>query len=353
MASVAQKLLNSVSSSYKTTSYTYPNDLITNNAEYGRSYVVFYINVAEDSRAIAGGEQTVAIDFNRLQRTDISDYSIPADQTLSTITTAINKFDISLSDEVANSNYSSELESIGSLISDTTKYFFGDSNKLFSRSQKRLKTAIALHTPNDLSIQYSTNWQETSTFALSAVLQGAGELVRGVNNAVNNTGSVQDIKNVSSLAAEVGGGVLLDKFPSVSPALGLAKNPKKEQQFTGIQFRTFSFDYVFAPRSEKEAENIQDIIYMFKYHMHPEYKSTHGFLYMYPSEFDIEYYFNGEQNDNIHKHTSCVLTDMQLDYTNNQGVMTFFPNGMPTMIRMTLHFKELLQLTKETIALGA
>lgn len=354
MASLTEQPLSGVSSCYKTTSYTYPNDLITNNIEYGRSYVVFYINVAEDSRALVGGEETTAIGVDRRLQSKISGYSIPTGTLSSGITQLTESLSgLDFSEEVANSNYSNEISAIGSYIDKTATYFFGDSNNLFSRPQKRLKTAIALHTPNDLSIRYSTNWQETSTYYLSAILQGATEAGRGVANAANSSGdAIKSIGSISSLATEVGGGVLLDMFPSASPALGLAKNPKKEQQFSGVDFRSFSFEYVFAPRSEKEAENVQDIIYMFKYHMHPEYKSEHGFLYMYPSEFDIEYYFNGEINTNIHKHTSCVLTDMTIDYTNNQGVMTFFPNGMPTLIRMTLHFKELLQLTKETIALG-
>ena len=131
-------------------------------------------------------------------------------------------------------------------------------------------------------------------------------------------------------------------------ATGLAANPKKEQAFKNVDFRTFSFDYQFAPKSATEAENVLNIIRSFKYHMHPEFKDTTGFLYIYPSEFDIVYYKGTQENLNIHRHTSCVLTEMNVNYTPN-GIFSTFANGMPTQINITLTFKELMLLSKELI----
>jgi hypothetical protein len=82
--------------------------------------------------------------------------------------------------------------------------------------------------------------------------------------------------------------------------------------------------------------------------MHPEFKSQDAFLYVYPSEFDITYYKGSEENLNIHRHTSCVLTELNVNYTPN-GVFNTFPNGMPTQINLTMSFKELMLLSKETI----
>jgi hypothetical protein len=137
----------------------------------------------------------------------------------------------------------------------------------------------------------------------------------------------------------------------MSAATGLAANPKKEQVFKGVDFRTFSFDYQFFPRSEPEAANVLNIIKQFKYHMHPEFKDANNFLYIYPSEFDISYYQNGEENMNIHRHTSCVLQEMTVNYTPN-GAFTTFPNGMPTQINVTLGFRELALLTKDKVEDG-
>ena len=134
----------------------------------------------------------------------------------------------------------------------------------------------------------------------------------------------------------------------MSAKTGLAPNPKKEMLFKTVDFRTFSFDYVFAPRDETEANNVMQIIKTLKFHMHPEYKDNNSFLYLYPSEFDVQYYTNDGINRYIHQHTSCVLTEFSVNYTPN-GSFTTFANGMPTHISVTMTFQELVAPTKETI----
>ena len=85
--------------------------------------------------------------------------------------------------------------------------------------------------------------------------------------------------------------------------------------------------------------------------MHPEFKDDGNWLYIYPSEFDVYYYHGAKENRNIHKHTSCVLTGMNINYT-PQGQFTTFANGMPTQINVALTFKELALLTKDKIKDG-
>ena len=126
---------------------------------------------------------------------------------------------------------------------------------------------------------------------------------------------------------------------------------RSENLFKAIDFRTFSFEYNFFPRNPAEAQNIRNIIKMFKLHMHPEYKDSNGFLFIYPSEFDIFYYNNGKENLNLHRHTSCVLTEMNVNYTPNSS-FTSFENGMPTQINVSLTFKELSILTKKEMEDG-
>ena len=149
-------------------------------------------------------------------------------------------------------------------------------------------------------------------------------------------------------AAALSQGLKLPGTGGISKITGLAPNPRKEQIFKHVNFRNFTFDYQFYPRDAQEAENVLKIIYQFKYHMHPEFKDANNFLYIYPSEFDISYYNNGQENLNVNRHTSCVLTDMVVNYSPN-GQFAAFENGMPTQINVTLTFKELATLTKEKI----
>jgi hypothetical protein len=85
--------------------------------------------------------------------------------------------------------------------------------------------------------------------------------------------------------------------------------------------------------------------------MHPEYKDSNNFIFVYPSEFDIYYYQGGKENTNLHKHTSCVLKNMSINYTPN-GAFNTFADGMPTQINVQLQFIELAILTKETVQGG-
>ena len=51
---------------------------------------------------------------------------------------------------------------------------------------------------------------------------------------------------------------------------------------------------------------------------------------------------------NLHRHTSCVLKDMSVNYTPN-GMFNTFDDGMPTQINVTLSFVELAILTKQNL----
>ena len=110
-------------------------------------------------------------------------------------------------------------------------------------------------------------------------------------------------------------------------------------------------NYKFFARSADEANNINQIINAFKLHMHPEFKDAYNFLYIYPSEFDIFYYNNNVENLNLHRHTSVVLTDLDVAYT-PQNVFTAFSDGMPTQINISMTFRELALLTKDNILDG-
>ena len=73
-------------------------------------------------------------------------------------------------------------------------------------------------------------------------------------------------------------------------------------------------------------------------------------FYVYPAEFDIQYYFGDEENKYLHKFTKCALTDMQIDYGGEQFIT--FDNGAPAEIGMTLSFTELEQLNSQKVTDG-
>jgi hypothetical protein len=314
------------SSKYNIDQYSYPSDLMSPTGEYGSNYVIFYINVASDSKLLKTGAATAVAD-----NTPRDNGSIAA---------------------LAATAVPSAQEALG-IGNDTIAGTIAGS---LTGQKKRIKTAIALHTPNQLSTSYSIEYNEEgmemAALALAAV-GGTAALVKAAKS--NAKGDVAgNIKGAAPQTLAIAGSVALGNLPggqAIQKMTGLAPNPRKEQIFKQVNFRKFTFDYEFFPRNAKEAENVLNIIYEFKLHMHPEFKDAMQFLYVYPSEFDIFHYIGGTENMNLNRQTSAVLTDMTVNYS-PQGQFNTFENGMPTQINITLQFTELSTLTKEKIQDG-
>jgi hypothetical protein len=344
--------LYSIENKYDVSSLSYPIDI--HASEYGGNMVVFYINVSKSSKFLPPDNQTY----------DMSNLDVPRDRGL-LVGRPISNVNAAISSAVGGALgglVGGALGGFGGIASGATAigaaglFAAGNIAGTTTREQKRLKTAIALHMPNTLNIRYSTSWdtEDTGTTeALSKVGEDAMGLLKSLGDVKLSNMLPQSTKNASSTLGtdvkNIGASELLQKSGTMSARTGLAGNPKKEMVFKGVDFRTFQFDYNFFPRDEQEAEHVYNIIYQFKLHMHPEYMSdTSNFLYVYPSEFDISYYSNSGVNQYIHRHPSCVLTEMSVNYTPN-GNFTTFANGMPTQIAITLSFKELSAPTKESI----
>jgi len=340
---------DSKNTKYDVTNYSYPADLMSNTGSYGANYAIFYINVATDSKLLKGPNAAQTVDdFPPRDRGDLIAQGmtkkglVGSNALANTIGGAVGG-SIAFDKGVKGAAKGAAVANVATVGVGVAATQAPDAQ----RSQKRLKTAIALHIPNQLNIRYGVQWSEEDTGILAMASAGGSEIVK----AMQSKGKNSDVKGVG---AAIISNLALSKGPNAganSAALGLAANPKKEQVFKGVDFRTFSFEYQFFPRNETEAKNVLNIIEQFKYHMHPEFKDTNNFLYIYPSEFDIMYYQGGLENRNLHRHTSCVLTELSINYTPN-GAFTTFNNGMPTQINVTLNFRELALLTKDKLKYG-
>jgi hypothetical protein len=327
---------------YDIKNHSYPRDLMAPDGRYGGSYVMFYINVSTDSKLFKKGDVATVSDYAPRDRGDLIGRNMSKEGLVGAAGAA------ALVEGIAAGGLAGGLKgaATGAKAAAVVTVGVGVAATMApdaKRSQKRLKTAIALHIPNQLSIRYGVQYSDEDTTALQMANAGGTEILKAIDG---------DKKaDIAGIAKTIVANAALAKVPGISSALGIAANPKKEQVFKGVDFRTFSFDYQFFPRDIGEAENVMRIIEEFKYHMHPEFKDNNNFIYIYPSEFDISYFVNGKENPNIHRHTSCVLTDININYTPN-GMFTTFDNGMPTQINVTLNFRELALLTKDKIKDG-
>lgn len=335
-----------MSDKYAVGMHSYPEDLISNTPVYGGNYAIFYINVQVDSKlGRSDNEEQFVNDLTPRDRGDLIAQDLSQNRLLGA--------NVGL---LAGGAILGKALGIGAVtgpaagLATVGAYATSKVAATASRAQRRLKTAIALHVPNQLQIRYGMQYGEQDT---GAVAMAAAALDPEVAKAILNGGKSNN-KDVGDLAGAIITNLALSKGPfgaANSVATGLAANPKKEQVFGGVDFRTFQVEYQFFPRDAKEARNVRNIIHEFKYHMHPEFKDSNNFVYIYPSEFDIFYYQNGKENLNLHRHTSCVLTEMNINYTPN-GVFNTFDDGMPTQINVQMSFRELALLTKDKIEDG-
>jgi len=223
-----------------------------------------------------------------------------------------------------------------------------------------------LYMPSSVQYEEGASWG-------AAELNGLGNMIK---QGLRGQGSTADIvKNFSggtitglAKAVAVGGGALAagaigalgvaSMFEGVGNGLRaagrFAENPFEEQLFNGIGFRSFTFDFAFAPASEAEGNEVDAIINMFRFHSRPNFVG--GFLgeglYTFPNEFNIEFLMNegGEFIPNFHipQIHNCVCTNVSTNYS-PEGFWVALRDGRPVSYNLSLSFTETLKITQDDI----
>ena len=236
------------------------------------------------------------------------------------------------------------------------------SNATGIKRTHRTNDSIVLYMPAQISTNYTADYKETelgANFGEAAgrisksdmsTLGGVGELVKGLSGMAAH----QTERAAGALVGTAIGGDINAARDKLS---NRAQNNFLEACFTGLQFRKFSFQWKFTPKSPEEAKQVMKIIKTFKFHMLPEMKGgEHGRWFGNPAEFDLFYMFRGDENEWINKIQTCVLRNMDVNYAPN-GYQTFRPiegiqGAPPTEIDMKLDFQETKLITKEDALKG-
>ncbi len=339
---MANNTVGSYGKNYNIEHFVYPMDLV-DNAAFSGNKVVFFINVASNSKKVKG--DTLQSNGKEYDLWDVPE----ADQIKVSAGGETTRAIV----DSANKASAWALKGQGTEVVEKAKIATG--------ALKRLSVAIALYTPNSINQNTSVSWGEED---LSSVLfdmtdsatrnlsegidvvsesQGAYEKTKmGVGAAVAGTGGVIAAGASSAYAQTILKNARVQRFTRQTPG-----NSKQEVLFNSVNFREFDFNYQFTPKSSGEAKNVMNIIRMFKHHMLPEFANDAKSIYIYPSEFNVKYYKGNKENTYIEKQITAVLQSVGIDYTPN-GQFNTFADGMPQQINMTLRFKELSTPSKET-----
>ena len=216
-------------------------------------------------------------------------------------------------------------------------------------------TAISLYMPPSVQVSYESKYGDQE---IGFLAETGYEALKAFQSGANTADATRNI--LSGLELGVKQAILktLDvAAPGASTLFAIDRGkiiaPKMELMFEGIGRRSFSFAFVFIPKSEQEAEVVKQIIYKFKHHMAADFTGggSSGQREMgFPDMFDIEYMHIGKQNPNLNKIATCALTKMDVEYGGDRYVA--YEDGVPQTTKLSLNFTEFDIITKEHVEAG-
>ena len=138
---------------------------------------------------------------------------------------------------------------------------------------------------------------------------------------------------------------------------GVVLSDRMELAFKGLEKRGFEYSFKMVPKSQEEANEIRNIIFAFKSNMLPEYAGGNrgGRSLVVPNTFDIEYMWNGAENQFLHRISTCFLETMDVTYGGDSYKTYAGINGdgaPPVETTMSLTFKEIELITRERVHEG-
>jgi hypothetical protein len=248
--------------------------------------------------------------------------------------------------------YASEVNkplNVDQIVGTAKKLAEGKERLRIQRQNRILKKMIMLYMPETLNSDLQINYSNMDFGGTTTAL--AGSIVDIVANGM--TGNMEGIKkNAADVAAAIGfkGG----KF--VQAGLGSAINPMSEVLFENMQFRSFTFDYKFTPKSVQEARDVDSIVRLFRTYAVPEFNqnSAAGAFFSVPAFFQLKFFkiSNGSlvENDKINKISGCALENVLVDYAPDGYAM--HKDGYPVSTRIQMTFKELEVMHRDRIQDG-
>ena len=369
-----------VGDKYKINTLRYPLDL--GEVDKGH-YMVFHIN--EQKRTQFPGsttdDETTAVKnrlgLNRFSGgasdfVSVTQGAITAASQLDLTVVSANiqkKFNLSAGSPELQRLLQSTMDTFNKSFSGVQEYVAENSStyaKTGVRTTKRTTDTIALYMPDTLAFTQSQNYAGLELGGGLAATLGAG--FSGVQNILNSDMSNIDkanyaLKNATPFVLNA----LANRTGQAGRAVfagftGTTVNPMMEVIYSAPEFRSFRFDFMFYPRSSIEAKEVQNIIQRIRFHQAPEVLGNNsagglgGYFLVPPSEFDIKFYYNGTENENIPSISTCVLQTVDVDYAPNgfaayevledKNVPKWGSTGMPVGIRLGLVFKETQIITK-------
>lgn len=215
-------------------------------------------------------------------------------------------------------------------------------NLVQMNTTRQTKSIITLAQTASPNMKNEAQWDSTDFGLLGMLLESGGlnNMAAALKTKEGGEFALRQVASLANIGKQMGVNLPLEATLEVTSSK--VANPFKEQLFKTMNFRSFDFNHIFAPRNKEELRQVLRIINEFEFYMHPEKDKSQLFL-KYPAEFEIEYRYRGNKNSFINQIQTCALTGMNVDYGSG-GMMSGFKDmgGAPSEIKLTLQFKELV-----------
>lgn len=184
---------------------------------------------------------------------------------------------------------------------------------------------IILPIPQSIQDNFGVNWEMANNQIIQSVLEQAAK-----DTGMTWTG-------FGKAMLESGQGI----FGNVArPFTGYSANPRKQAIFHAPEHRVFNFDFIFTPTTEKEAEQVVEILRSFKKFSAPG-KSENGAMLKFPKEFVVSF----KNVKGFPEIDSCVCLGVSSNYTT--ASLQLLKSGHSVQITMSLTLQEVTLRTEE------
>lgn len=225
---------------------------------------------------------------------------------------------------------------------------------------RKTATEIFLYMPDTLAVNYTSDYEQTSLQELTGGLNRTIGAVSSIAKQVIDGG--KSAKNIAINAADNYGAEFIPQALGLGSGIadlalkaqGKAVNPQLQLIYRGVNFRQFSMNFIFTPKSQQESDHVSAIINAFVYASTPTIIPDGGMYFIPPSIFNMQFLMSaqngGIENDRIFKVGNCVLEDVNVDYAPNGWAA--YDGGAPLQTSLTLQFKEIQILDRNRMFNG-
>ena len=243
------------------------------------------------------------------------------------------------------------------------------SSESLKKNKESILGKILLPVPESVTDSNGVTWGEDTLNGLAATalgiandvisadsvkkaVTGGGERAgEAVKSLATDKGSISAINSIFASAAVNALGGTTSPEGILARQSGSILNPNMELLFGGVQLRTFSFDFDFAPRDSRESNEIKKIIRAFKVSMNAKNGSTgddpsNGLFIKSPDIFQLTYKTGSKNHEFLHKFKPMALLNMAVNYT-GAGTYATYDNTAPIHMKMNLTLQELNPIYSE------